>query len=321
MQGFPTLGMPQPTGSPVDWSWAATAPSLGQPPSGEGPGTYPAADVPALPWPTANPSGAHPLPSAFPGTPHTPLPVGGAPPVLATPGPAALGPGSAQGSLGTGGVAGVSIPPVTTVLPPAATGGPHPLPPMPPCPLPQGFPNPFDLQSLTRGGGAMGAGPGPLEPGTITVTGPQGYLPGLGYFGSPGLPGGRLPGPQGGLLTPPGSLPGQLTAPVQQPHALPPRPTRGQAAPTPSPFWPALAWQLVNIPAVRSALGGRLAGLMEGDGRLRTIQVATALLLSPEMQNAFRAVSTGAAQQAPFALLFADRFRGALDAAGLGVAG
>lgn len=219
------------------------------------------------------------------------------------PGPAALGPGPMQGSMGTGGVAGVGIHPVTALVPPVATGGPHPLPALPACPLPQGFPNPFDLQNLGRGAGVEGGGQGPGRPGTTTVTGPQGYLPGLGYFGSNG-PQSGLPGPQSAPARPP----------AQRAQAAP------QASP-PSPFWPALAWQLVNTPAVRSALGGRLATLMEGDARLRTIQVATALLLSPDLQNAFRAVSSGSLQQTPFTALFADRLRGALEAAGLGAAG
>lgn len=266
-----------------------------------------------------------------PGTyPYANLPTGGPPPIAPMPGPATLGPGTTQGSMGTG-VAGVGINPVSAVTPPAATGGPHPLPALPAVPLPQGFPNPFELQQAGNGP-ANSPGPEPLSPGTTTVIGPQGYLPGLGYFGAPGqggqqpgLPG--LPGLQAGLgqAMPPGFPLQAPPRPQPQPQAQPqPQPQPQAAGPNRSqnsPFWIALAWQLVNTPAARSAVGERLTRLMEGSDRMRTIQVATSLLLSPEMQNAFRALSTGAMQQTPFTALFADRLRGALDGARLGQVG
>jgi len=71
--------------------------------------------------------------------------------------------------------------PVAAVLPPAAPGGPHPLPPLPACPLPHGFPNPFAIVAILKD-----APPPPrLLPGTVTITGPFGYMPGLGCFGVP----------------------------------------------------------------------------------------------------------------------------------------
>lgn len=293
MQGFPTRGLPQTGAEEADWSWAATSPSLGRP-SVAPSRTYPGAGAPGPLFPAMGSQGL-------------PAPLGaGAPSVMPMPGPAALGPGSTQGSMGTSGVAGVGINPVTAVTPPAATGGPHPLPSLPSLPLPQGFPNPFELQHLGQHGETSSGSQAPFSPGSTTVTGPRGYLPGLGYFGPPGQQG--APGP---LAASPGSA-------QARPQALP---QQVQAPQRPSPFWTALAWGLVNTPAARSALGDRLTRLMDGSNRMRTIQAATSLLLTPELQSAFRAVSSGQMQQTPFTSLFADRLRGALDAAGLGPGG
>jgi hypothetical protein len=74
-----------------------------------------------------------------------------------------------------GGVPGVYMAPVT---PAAAPGGPHPLPSVPVPPFPHGFPNPFAIQALQ----VLPEQPLPQRPGTMTVTGPLGYHPGLGYF-------------------------------------------------------------------------------------------------------------------------------------------
>ncbi|MFZ5814080.1 MAG: hypothetical protein ACOY93_02080 [Bacillota bacterium] len=287
MQGFPSVSAQQ-AGRP-NWSgWAATSPSLGNIAPGSA-GAYPAG------------------PGTYAGGG---LPNGGPPPIAPMPGPTSLGPGAVQGSMGTG-VAGVGINPVSAVTPPAASGGPHPLPSIPPAPLPQGFPNPFELQQISPQAADAGQ---PLSPGTTRVTGPRGYLPGLGHFGTPG---------QGGQPALPGPLGGRMPQLPQLPQGTPPGgPAAGaQARPQPSPFWLALAWQLVNTDTTRAALGERIRRLMEGSDRMRTLQVATSLLLSPEMQNAFNALSSGALQQAPFAALFAERLRGALDAAGLGRAG
>ncbi len=116
------------------------------------------------------------------------------PPILPVPGPAALGPGGVQGGRGSA-VPGVAMVPVTAVAPPALPGGPHPLPGLPPCPLPLGFPNPFAIRAAVvapaqpasgtpaAGHSQPGASPaGQPAPGTVTITGPSGYMPGIGYF-------------------------------------------------------------------------------------------------------------------------------------------
>jgi len=85
------------------------------------------------------------------------------------PGPARLGPSRVQGGRRNG-VLGVAMMPVAAVPPPAAAGGPHPLPGLPPCPLPHGFPNPFAIAALIV---PAPAGPGPGSgPRTVTATGP-----------------------------------------------------------------------------------------------------------------------------------------------------
>lgn len=256
------MGVPQP-GGPTPSPWL-TQPSLALPPSGTyGPVPYPAGQ-----------------------------PV----PIMPTPGPAALGPANPAGSmgaLGTGGVAGVNIAPIAGVAAPAATGGPHALPPLPACPLPQGFPNPFQLQ---QAGGPAQPAPPMGGPGSTTVTGPQGHLPGIGYFGSPGIPG-PLTGPPPG-----GATPFAIPQPAPQP------------APSVAPFWAALAWQLLSNPNVHAAMGDRLQGLLQGPERMRLIQMAGEALMSPELQAAFRDLSSGG-QQGPFLRLFTDQMRALIDGA------
>lgn len=112
------------------------------------------------------------------------------PRILPMPGPAALGPGGVLGGRGTG-VPGVAMVPVAAVPPPALPGGPHPLPGLPPCPLPLGFPNPFAVAALVLV--PQPAEPVPPPPGTVTATGPRGYLPGLGYFDLDGALTGAAP--------------------------------------------------------------------------------------------------------------------------------
>jgi len=129
-------------------------------------------------------NGFPPLPQGHPPTYPPALPVAqpfpGPPPVRPTFGPAVLGTGAVQGSPTTG-VPGVVMSPVATVPPAPVPGGPHPLPSLPPCPVPQGFPNPFAVVAVPPW--APAAAPPPLAPGTTTVTGPRGYLPGIGDFG------------------------------------------------------------------------------------------------------------------------------------------
>ncbi len=268
--GFPSQGIAYPQ--------AAVSPSLGQIALAP-PGTYP--------------SGA--------------MPSGQAPPIQPTPGPTALGPGSVQGSLGTG-VQGVGISPVSSVVPPSTAGGPHQLPPLPACPLPEGFPNPFEGQPPAQTPAASpSASPSPFSPGTVTYTGPRGHMPGLGYFGPPGQAGAPAPA---------------QAAPPQQP-VLPQQSAGANASPQPlqaspsSPFWMALAWQLLQTPAARDAMGDGLQRLMAGADRVRAIQAGAALLLTPEMQSAFKSVSNGQTQQAPFTHLFAARVQPALQRVGL----
>jgi hypothetical protein len=240
------------------------------------------------------------------------------PPILRVPGPATLG---VERTGNGSGVAGVTMAPITQATSPAQPGGPHPLPQMPPVPLPQGFPNPF---AVTQAQAFTPAAPAPT-PGTVAVTGPQGYLPGLGFFGIPGAPGQpSLPGPQSAPYVPTTPLPvapyafpvlpGAQPAPAAQaPVPAPPVP----AAPTgtgfhQSPFWHHLAWQLLATPAVKSALGSQYAQRTEGPERWQTLQIATACLGSQELQAAFRALTSGTMDQAEFTRRFAAQLQQAL---------
>ena len=129
------------------------------------------------------PEPGRPIVRTYPAYPAA-APLTWPPPVLPVPGPALFGPSGVQGGRGTG-VPGVVTVPVTAVAPPALPGGPHPLPSPPPCPLPWGFPNPFEIRAvLAVPAASWPAGPSAAQPapGTVTVTGPSGYLPGIGYF-------------------------------------------------------------------------------------------------------------------------------------------
>jgi hypothetical protein len=158
-----------------------------------------------------HPAGLSPNLTQYPTAP----PSGFVPPqVQMMPGPATIG----GGPLGPGGVAGVQMSPVANVAPPVTGGGPHTLPPFPSFPLPQGFPNPFAQGPVAMGGGPPVPGGGAGQ----TVTGPQGYFPGIGWVGQQGqggppmggypgggFPGGGFPGgamPMGGF--PGGGFPG-----------------------------------------------------------------------------------------------------------------
>ncbi|BAD40823.1 hypothetical protein [Symbiobacterium thermophilum] len=134
-----------------------------------------------------------------------PAPLPWPPPVLPAPGPAALGPAGVQGGRGTG-VPGVAFVPVTAVAPPAQPGGPHPLPALPPCPLPWGFPNPFAIRAavVPAPPAQSGSQSWPARPGMVTVTGPAGYLPGIGYFDPLQVAAAAAPLLEAAAQTPPG---------------------------------------------------------------------------------------------------------------------
>lgn len=204
--------------------------------------------------------------------------------------------------------------PVPGVAAPAATGGPHPLPNPPQFPLPQGFPNPFAVQQVTLAaqtppvptqtgqfrpypqmGQAQLPPAGPAAGMTLT-TGPQGFMPGLGYFG---MPTGQSP--QGVAPAPPPVVPAAHPGPSGAPN----------------PFWLNLAWQLVQTPAARQALGARAEPLITGDERLRTLGVALTCLAGPDVQEAFRGLSAGNLDQARFIEAFAEKLKAALGAAGM----
>lgn len=264
MQQFPYL--PQ----------AAVSPSMGQltwnPASTYTPALPAAAPFPGpTPFPGPVPfPGPAPLPGPAPFPHPAPAPFPGPPPIRPAPGPTALGPGRPQGSLGTG-VAGVGIDPVATVALPPAAGGPHPLPKLPPLPVPQGFPDPIRSPLPSAQPPAAG-GPPPFSPGTTTIIGPRGYMPGIGNLGPPEVP----------------------------------------AAPQPSPFWSALAWHLLSSGAVRRTVGEELERLMESDDRSQLVQLATQILLTPEMQAAFRSLASGSLPQTPYTSLFGERLKAAL---------
>lgn len=274
------------------------------------------------------------------------------PPLMRVPGPAALGPTPEAGYGAPGGVPGVSLAPVAGIIPPAATGGPHPLPGLPPMPLPQGFPNPFAAGQAGAFGPAGGGMPAPGLPGTAPgvpgaqgagpsyVTGPQGYLPGLGYFGTPPagaqpgcagmqqpmpqfqqpFPGMQQPLPQFPQPMPPGMCPPTGGGPqgMQQPfpgmqQPMPGQPGQGGV----NPFWLHMAWQLIQTTAVKDALGAQFQSLLEGANRNRLLQLAATTLVGQEMQTAFRNLSSRALTQQRFTELFATALKTALQSAGL----
>jgi len=179
--------------------------------------------------------------------------------------PASAPGGNAQGT-GSTGVAGVTMTAVQHVNPPAPAGGPHPLPPPPQLPVPQGFPNPFEVKQVMVGPPAT---TGPLPPGSSAVTGPMGYHPGLGSFAGA------------------------------------------------SPFWLHLAWQLIQSPEVRRALGKQVEKLLTDELRHKTLSLAVGCLLEREVQEAFRSLAAGVLQQSRFLDLFAQRLKSALASSGL----
>lgn len=292
VQGYPYAAGPMSAGG-------VPVPGVTQPPRPAGvvPGIT---QAPAAPM-AGFPAGAAPQ-TAPPGTyPSAPNPF--APPVYQTPGPATLG--SAPSAGGAGGVAGVAMAPITGVTPPAGTGGPHPLPGLPQMPLPQGFPNPFQHPQVPLSAAPPPGGLPPLTPGSITTTGPQGYMPGIGSFGAPGGMPGPAPAPQ--VHLPP--MPAAFQAPPQAPQAARPA--------DPHPFWQQLAWQLTHAPQVRAALGDAVAALVEGPDRMKVLQLAASCLTADELQAAFRALSAGTLDQTGFIANFAASFQRTLQAAGL----
>jgi len=273
--------------------------------------------VPQVPNPAA-PGLVAPNLTQYPAAPFTGYPPPGfpQPPQNGTypgyfrvPGPAALGPqpGGPAAPAGAAGVPGVSMAPVSTVALPAGPGGPHPLIPMPQVPLPQGFPNPFNIQQVAPN--APAPQQPPQAPGATTVTGPMGYLPGLGYFPPPDA---------AAAATPPTAfpvLPG--AAPVQAPPQAPPPQQAPPQAPAPNPFWLQLAWQLSHTPAVRDVLGESFQVLLESEDRMKTLQIAAGCLAGPELQAAFKALTAGQLEQTRFTELFARSVGQALQSAGL----
>jgi hypothetical protein len=251
-----------------------------------------------------------------------------APGVFRTPGPATLNTNPGAMGPGPGGVAGVSMAPVTGVVLPASTGGPHALPPLPQVPLPQGFPNPMAVQQLQPSYPGQEVPSG--QSGTTTTTGPQGFFPGIGNVG-PGMPGPAAGGMQGSHpampqmpqmeWAVPAAAPQQYQQPYQQPYAPQsyaqpqpqPQPQRQpQAQPQQNPFWLQLAWQLVQTPAVRNALAKDWERLVTGVDRARTLQNAVALLNTQESQQAFKSLTNGSLDQQSFTEGFASALRKAL---------
>lgn|GEM_PF-1738906 len=298
MQGPAFPGVPQPAHP------ANVSPGLTQYPT---PGV---AGYPPSPWATS-PSLGYPMGQASAAPPPQQ-----AQPFMRVPGPSALGapPLNPLGAVGNAG--GVSLAPVSGVGAPPASGGPHPLPSMPQVPLPQGFPNPFAVQGVPQQTQAQAPVPPQQQPGTTTVTGPQGYMPGLGYFGTPPTPPATalpaLPATGAATFHPHGQgFAGSPPMPQAMPQQVPQGPRQGtpQGEAQNSPFWFQLAWQLVQTPAVREALGDRHQALVEGDERLRTLHAATSCLSSPDLQAAFKALTSGQMQQQRFTELFAGALR------------
>lgn len=149
------------------------------------------------------------------------------------------------------------------------------------------------------------------------------------------------PAPPGGphpLLQPPGlpvpqGFPNpfdiqQVTvSPAAQPGPLPPgstavtgprgyHPGLGYLG-TPPPFWVHLAWQLIQSPEVRKAVGDQLETLLKDELQNRTLSVAVGLLLERELQDAFRALVGGILEKSRFLELFGSRLKTALTAAGM----
>jgi hypothetical protein len=293
--------------------------------------------VPPVPTP-GHPAGVWPNLTQYPTAP----PTGFVPPSIQTvPGPATIA-GSPAGPGSPAGVAGVQMAPVAGVAPPAVAGGPHPLPPFPAFPLPQGFPNPFGTGPVALGGAPQGpAGPmalGGAPPATAgspvqTVMGPQGYFPGIGWVGGGGpgsagtappaaFPGGAPPAAFPAPPFPAGALPAAFYPP--QAGAPPGAPPAGNPAPVaaagltaahepastrPGPFWLHLAWQLLQTSSVRDALGDLFDSLVRGPDRLETVQAAAGALTSSELQSAFQQVTNGQLDQSAFIRLFADRLK------------
>lgn len=297
-------GLSYPGGVTPNLTQYPTAPMSGYPAQ-----AFPAQQMPPMPYQT---TGFSPT-ATYPGA-GAAVPGGQAPLYSQVPGPATLGPAPMAGA--PGGVPGVSMAPLSGVQPPAGPGGPHPLPGMPQVPLPQGFPNPFALQQL------QGQAPG----GVTTVTGPQGYLPGIGHFGAGGMPGPAAappsPAPYYTGLPQAQAPMGFPPMPMQQPQALQPQaappaapPAQPPGATQQSPFWLHLAWQLAHTPAVRAAIGEPLQRLLADDRRPQTLQVAVQCLHSQEVQAAFRALSGGTLDQNRFTETFAGALRSALQSA------
>ncbi|HYG59146.1 MAG TPA: hypothetical protein VD902_13885 [Symbiobacteriaceae bacterium] len=297
------------------------------PPSSPALGNPATQPVPTVPGP-AMPGGVLPNLTQAPAAPMNGFPPstqqqGTYPGYFRVPGPAALGPtpGGAAAPTGTGGVAGVSMAPISTVAPPAGPGGPHPLPPLPQVPLPQGFPNPFSVQAVGQAPASAAQAAPPPQPGVTSVTGPMGYMPGLGYFPPPGAEAGVAPASGAPGSAPPPTafpvLPGTIQglAPQAPPPGAPRAP--GPAQQGPNPFWLQLAWQLVQTPAVRQVLGDSAQLLVESEDRMRALQMAASILAGPELQAAFKALTSGQMEQTRFTELFAHQLRQAFHAAGL----
>lgn len=290
------------------------------------------------------PMGVMPQYTGFqmPGGSQTAIPF--SPGVLPTPGPSTFG--SPPVGSGVGGVQGVSMSPVASVTPPQAGGGPHVLPPMPQIPLPEGFPNPFGIQHLHFAPQGS-SGQAPMQPGTVTTTGPQGFLPGLGQFGTPAggqaAPGGAQPafalppapafrmaqpapqtwaqpGLQGGV--PVGAQPG-FQASAQPGPAAQQGAQSAQfgaypgAADGAEMFWHHLAWQLLQAPAVKAALGGQADALTEGPDRLKVLECGIGCLRGNDLQQAFRDLTSGRMEQQGFISAFANRLADTLRGAGV----
>ncbi|HLO03455.1 MAG TPA: hypothetical protein VK191_10120 [Symbiobacteriaceae bacterium] len=172
------------------------------------------------------PNGVVPNLTQYPTAP----PTGFVPPsIQVVPGPATIA-GSPAGPGSPAGVAGVQMAPVAGVSLPGAAGGPHSLPPFPSFPLPQGFPNPFATGPVALGGAPQG----PSGPGQ-SVTGPQGYFPGIGWVGQQGAggapPNGVPPMPYAAGGGPPGPYPNGVPPMPYAAGGGPPGPFPGSAPP------------------------------------------------------------------------------------------